>query len=452
MARLIESPWPDHGPPALPPPVTPDELRGRLGALREAAGPATVVVYGDREHAANLHWLLGFDPRFEEALLVLSQGGAALLVGNECLPYAEVSPAVAAGDVRAVHVPTLSLPSQPRRGLSLPDAVRAHVPEGPVTAIGWKPFGEGEAGEGASTLPGFVLDLLRARGPVEDRTGLLMDPGTGLRATVTAEEVARLEFAQAMAARAARRLVMGLREGMTDFEAVEEARIGGLPPSAHVTLATGARAFQGMSSPTGERVRLGSPLSFNVAHWGSNTCRAGWVARDDDDLPGAARGYLAAFAGPYLEAMSAWCALMVPGTPGGLVWERMMALLPFETFGVTLNPGHLIGTDEWLSSPIFEGSDLPIRSGMAMQMDVIPSHPAYGSTRLEDGYVVADEGLRADLGRRFPEVLGRCERRAAWMREVVGLAVPATLLPLADTCGVLPPFLLAPRSLLALRR
>ena len=30
-----------------------------------------LVVYGDREHFANLAYLTGFDPRFEEAVLIV---------------------------------------------------------------------------------------------------------------------------------------------------------------------------------------------------------------------------------------------------------------------------------------------------------------------------------------------------------------------------------------------
>lgn len=456
MPRLIDLAWPDHGAPALPPPPSLAELEGRLAALRArmaARGLGALAVYGDREHAANLHWITAFDPRFEEALLVVTGAGAHLLLGNECFPYAATSPLVAAGVVERHLVPALSLVSQPREGLRLPEAIARFVPRGAVGAVGWKYFGEADtdAPGSALALPAFLVDLLRGQGAVTDATDLLMHPGHGLRCIVDAAEVARREFAQAMAARAVTRMIHALREGMTDFEAVEAARIGGLPLSCHATFATGSRAFQGMSSPTGEVLRRGSPASLNVAHWGSNTCRAGWLAEGPEDLPEAARDYVDSFAGPYLEAMSAWCALMRPGTPGGQIWARMRAMLPLDTFDVTLNPGHLIGLDEWVSSPIYQGSDLPLRSGMAMQMDVIPSHPAYGSTRLEDGYVIADEALRADLAQRFPDVARRCAARAAFMRDAIGMDVPEALLPLADTCGVLAPFLLAPRRVLSLR-
>lgn len=458
MARVLRMDWPEFGMPEVP--AEPDlaEYRGRLAALRAAAaarGYGAMVVYGDREHAANLHWLTGFDPRFEEALMVVTPEAALLIAGNECLPYTGVSPLVAAGDVAVGHCASFSLPSQPRGTKRIADFLGEAVPVGSsVGAVGWKWFGAGEAEapELALDLPAFIADPLRAvAGRVENATDLMMHPGYGLRARVDAGEIARLEFANQMAALALGRMVFAFREGMTDFAAYQAAGVGGLPMGCHSTFACGDRAAQGLSGPTGQVLRRGSPISFNICHWRSNICRAGWLADDEDDLPEPARDYLDAFAYPYMEALSLWCSLMRPGVTGGEVWAAMQAALPFGTFGVFLNPGHLIGLDEWMSSPIFEGSDLALASGMAMQCDVIPSHPVYGSTRMEDGYVIADEALRADLAARFPAVAERIARRQAFMREQIGLAVPDCLLPLADTCGVVAPWLFSPRKVIVLR-
>ena len=42
------------------------------------------MIYADREHCANMAWLTGFDPRFEEALLIVVRGGdPVLLTGLE---------------------------------------------------------------------------------------------------------------------------------------------------------------------------------------------------------------------------------------------------------------------------------------------------------------------------------------------------------------------------------
>jgi hypothetical protein len=456
MTGLIRIDWPTTGTPALPPAPDRGELSARLAALRAAMagrGLAGLVVYGDREHAANLHWLTGFDPRFEEAVLVLTATDALLIAGNECLPYTAVSPLVQAGVVRVGHCSSLSLPSQPRGGRRLADWLGESLPQGAaIGVVGWKWFGPDEVDDPATALdvPAFLADPLRAiAGRAENATDLMMHPGHGLRARVDAAELVRLEFANHMAAAALARMVAALREGMTDFEAVAAAGIGGLPLGCHVTFATGARAAQGLSGPTGEVLRRGQPVSFNICHWGANICRAGWLARGAGDLPAAAQDYLEAFAFPYLRAMSRWCGLMRPGVAGGAVWAAMQEALPFDRFAVALNPGHLIGLDEWISSPIAEGSDLPLASGMAMQCDVIPSHPVWGSIRMEDGYVLADAALRADLAARFPEVAARIARRQRFMREVIGLEVPDSLLPLADTCGLIAPWLLDPGLVIA---
>lgn len=455
--RLIRIEWPDNGTPDLPPAFSLAEAEARLAAVRKAmegAGYQALVIYGDREHAANLHWLTGFDPRFEEAVLIVTPGDALLLAGNECLAYTVVSPLVAAGRVRTGHCASLSLPSQPRGSRRLSDWLDEIIPKGAtIGAVGWKWFATDELAPGsdpslALDIPAFLADPLRQRaGRVENATALFMHPGLGLRARVTADDIARLEFSNHMAAAALRRMVFALQEGMTDFAAVEAARIGGLPLGCHVTFAMGDTP--GLSGPIGDRVRRGVPASFNIAHWGSNICRAGWLARGPADLPASASGYLEDFVFPYARAMSDWCALMRPGVAGGAVWAMIHDRLPPE-FGITLNPGHLIGLDEWMSSPITPGSGIPLASGMAMQMDVIPAHAHWGSTRMEDGYVIADESLRADLARTYPNVARRCALRAEFMARVIGMKAPDSLLPLADTCGIIAPWLLDPAQVVVL--
>ena len=53
-------------------------LRRRLARLRQRMderGFDRLVVYADREHSANMSYLTGFDPRFEEALLIVGPDG-----------------------------------------------------------------------------------------------------------------------------------------------------------------------------------------------------------------------------------------------------------------------------------------------------------------------------------------------------------------------------------------
>ena len=87
-ARLAELSLPDFGTPAETPSLPPALFATRLDRFRarlERRGYDRVVVYADREHSANLSYLTGFDPRFEEAVLIVGvTGEPIILVGNEC--------------------------------------------------------------------------------------------------------------------------------------------------------------------------------------------------------------------------------------------------------------------------------------------------------------------------------------------------------------------------------
>ncbi len=121
MPRMITIDWPDHGTPGVPAEPDVTEYTRRLATFRAALarrGYDIGVVYGDREHSANIQWLTGFDPRFEEAVLVIAPDRALLLAGNECLPYTQTSPLVVSGAIAVGHASSLSLPSTRMRSFA----------------------------------------------------------------------------------------------------------------------------------------------------------------------------------------------------------------------------------------------------------------------------------------------------------------------------------------------
>ncbi len=69
-ARLADVQLPEFGVPdaisELPAPIYATRVERPRERLR-ARGIERLVVYADREHSANLAYLSGFDPRFEEA-------------------------------------------------------------------------------------------------------------------------------------------------------------------------------------------------------------------------------------------------------------------------------------------------------------------------------------------------------------------------------------------------
>ncbi|MFI4889177.1 MAG: hypothetical protein ACHQIL_01455 [Steroidobacterales bacterium] len=461
--QLIEVEWPEFGWAERPPVVTASELEGRLAALRagmDKEGLTHAVVYGDREHFANLAYLTNFDPRFEEALLIVARDGKPLIVvGNECEGYLGVSPLFTAGQLRAERFQTFSLLNQPRSASRQVRDIFASEGIGKgakVGCIGWKYFADSEHPDGAHAidLPSYLVDTLRTlsgRDAVVNATALLMHPAFGLRANCSVTEIAYFEYTNVLASEGMKQMLFGLKPGMTDHELASLCGYNGDPLSCHMTLVTEANRNQGLSGPVGARIALGSPLATNLAYWGSNICRAGWVANSAQDLVPAARDYVDAFAGPYFEVMAEWFGLLKVGTPGGKLDALIAEKLPFDRFGIFLNPGHLIHLDEWLSSPIYAGSDVPLRSGMAIQVDVIPSSPVYFSTRMEDGLVLADAELRRKLQALYPACFARCQSRRAFMTDVLGIDLPDEVLPLCNTPTIVAPFLLRPNQIFALR-
>jgi Xaa-Pro aminopeptidase len=405
-------------------------------------------------------YLTNFDPRFEEAVLVVKSTGTPLLVvGNECEGYLGVSPLYAAGKLRAERFQPFSLLNQPRDASRKIKDIFAGESIGAgarVGCIGWKYFTDSEHPDGvhAIDLPSYLADTLRdlaGRDAVLNATSLMMDPGVGLRAQCSPSEIAYFEYTNILASEGMKRMLFALRPGMTDTELCRHVGYNGEPLSCHMTLVTEANRRLGLSGPVGARIETGSPLASNIAYWGSNICRAGWVAGSADDLVPSARDYVEAFAGPYFAAMAEWFGLLRIGTPGAALSELIANRLPFDRFGIFLNPGHLIHLDEWVSSPIFPGSDIALQSGMAIQVDVIPSSPTYFSTRMEDGIVLADAALRARLRTLYPACFARCQKRRDFMIDVLGIDLPEEILPLSNMPAIVAPFFLKPNQIFAVR-
>jgi hypothetical protein len=87
-ARLAEIELPDSGIPDAQPEIPRATYEARIHRLQtrwEERGLDRIVVHADREHSANLAYLSGLDPRFEEAIFLLRPTDQpAIVVGNEC--------------------------------------------------------------------------------------------------------------------------------------------------------------------------------------------------------------------------------------------------------------------------------------------------------------------------------------------------------------------------------
>ena len=131
---------PDFGPVTADQPQIPAETyAARADTALKAAGTDWLVVYADREHFGNIMFLSGFEPRFEEALLLLGpKGKRVVITGNESESYT-----VLAGlpGVEVLRAQSFSLMGQDRtQNPRLVDRLKdAGIGKGQsIGLVGWK--------------------------------------------------------------------------------------------------------------------------------------------------------------------------------------------------------------------------------------------------------------------------------------------------------------------------
>jgi hypothetical protein len=455
-ARLAEITLPEFGMPDIEPLLAPALYTDRLARLRaamDARGYDVLVVWGDREHSANLAYLTGFDPRFEEAVLVVGGAGdPAILAGNECAGLAGAAPL----PMRVELFQDLSLPSQPRQASRpLADILRDEgIGRGRrVGVVGWKTYATRDLIE----APAFVVDeLRRATGPtglVENATDLLIDATDGLRATNEVDQLAAFEWAACQTSHAVRRVLTGVRPGMTERECAPLLGWTGTPLSCHLMLTAGPRARFGLLSPGDRPVGRGDPFTVAFGIWGALNCRAGFLVEDASELPEGVPDYVERLVGPYFEAVAEWYETLHVGQVGGALQDVIDRHLGDAFFGISLNPGHLLHLDEWVSSPVFRGSTVELRSGMALQCDIIPATGTpYFTTNIEDGVALADESLRAELAATHPDAWQRIGARRRFMQDALGIDLHPDVLPFSNLAAHLTPFILRPDLAMTVRR
>jgi len=450
QARLVDVALPDFGMPVteplLPPSIYADRLE-RLRAAMDERGYDHVVVWGDREHSANIAYLTGFDPRFEEAVLIVgpTHGPAsepAILLGNECYGLGEAAPLA----MRPVRFQDLSLPGQSRdRSKPLHDILSDEGVGigGRIGVVGWKTY----SSRATIEAPAFLVDeLRRSTGPgglVENATDLLIDPTDGLRVINEVEQLAAFEWAACQTSSGVRRVLTGLRPGMTERECAQLLNWNGSPLSCHLMLTAGARAKYGLLSPGDRPLERGDPFTIAFGIWGALNCRAGFLVEDPSELPDGTEEYIERLVAPYFAAVADWYGALHVGQVGGELQAIVDHHLGDAFFGVSLNPGHQLHLDEWVNSPVFPGSKIELRSGMALQCDIIPATGTpYFTTNIEDGVALADESLRAAFSAAFPDAWERIQARRRFMTETLGIDLHPDVLPFSNLAAHLPPFLL----------
>ena len=168
----------------------------------EGAGCDWLVVYADREHLANIAFLCGYDPKFEEALLLLGpRGRRILVVGNEGEAYALLA-GLPGLDIALAQ--SMSLMGQDRALKPDLAAILREAGMGrgqTIGLVGWKYFEPVEWDDATPGLfvPHYLVAMLsRIAGgsdALKEVTPVLMHPTTGLRSMIDVDQIALHEWA-----------------------------------------------------------------------------------------------------------------------------------------------------------------------------------------------------------------------------------------------------------------
>lgn len=436
------------------PAISGAEFEARIAALRKAVDAEWIVVYGDREHNANMIFLCNLDPRFEEALLVIGSGKPTLVLGKEDVGYVPIVPI----DVDVVLCPTFSLMGIDRGGGPILEEALKQIGIGAgarIGVVGWKALhpGEWNGRRPAIFAPAFFVDTLRDlagdSGSVVDVTAALTSPRTGLRTFASADQIAIFEWGASRCSAGVHAIIGAARPGASEHDAFRAVDWDGEPLSLHPVFASGPDVAVGLRSPSSRRLELGDAAVACIGRWGGNCARGGLVAGGAADLTAASEGYLERLAIPYWRAIATWYETLAVGVAGGKVFDTITELLAGEEFASSLNPGHLIHYEEWMDSPIRAGSDDPIASGMVIQSDIIPTGIRPGWTvNCEDTIAIADTELRGELEAKHPALWSRIRARQDYVRSTLGVQLRDEVLPLSCTVAYFRPFWLASGALI----
>lgn len=406
-----------------------------------------LVVYADKEHGSNFEYLTGFYPRFEEGLLIIKQSGeVALVLGNENLKMSKH----ARIDAKLYHTPYFSLPNQPMENERPLSEIFTEIGLNTAQKIGvagWKMFTPKKAdGQRMLDVPYFIIQALQeAAGQAKlwNACDLFIHGSHGARTINNANELAHYEYGANLASTRMLQAMNAVKPGLKESELGEMLNGEGQLNSVVTIAAAGTRFEKANFYPTHKEVQEGQPLSLTIGYKGGLSSRSGFVIEQANQLPEKQPDYLDRVVYPYFQAMATWLEKTRVGITGGELYQAIEQVLPKETYGWELNPGHLVADEEWMSSPIYPESNEELKSGMIFQIDIIPSVAGYQGTSAEECVALADEALQAEIKAQYPELWTRIQTRREYLRNELNISLSENVLPLSNTVAYLRPFFLA---------
>ncbi|ROS03967.1 M24 family metallopeptidase [Raoultella terrigena] len=424
------------------------ERKNKVLARMNEEGFDALVIYADKEHGGNFEYLTGFVPRFEEGLLILEKSGSAtVILGNENLKMANYCRI----PVILKHCPYFSLPNQPMDNEKSLEALFIESglnTRSKVGLVGWKMFtstlGDNKA---YFDLPYFIVEAVKnSTTPnvvLENAAHLFIRGDKGARSINNENEIAHYEYGANLASNAILDAMNAVEPGIRETELGALLAAEGQYQTVVTIAAAGQRFAKANFYPTYKKVERGNPLSLTTGFKGGLSSRTGFVIADESELPENQKDYLDRVAKPYFAAVVSWLENIKTGMTGGELYDLVESVLPKAQYGWHLNPGHLSADEEWMSSPVYRHSEETLKSGMIMQIDIIPSVAGYTGVSAEESVALADASLQKKIQASYPELWARIAARREYIRNVLHINIADEVIPLANTVAYLRPFLLA---------
>ena len=440
---LKDIPDPEHDHPQEPVILTDQTIEIRkhkvLEKMRES-GLDVLVVYADMEHGSNFEYLVGFLPRFEEALLALhSDGSAQLVLGNENINKS-VHSRIHAEPILCSY---FSLPDQPNDSPGkLKDILSGLDLENQNVGIaGWKKF---KSSQSIYEIPAYIFEAIKEICGAEhvwNATDLFIGEN-GARITNTPNEIAHYEFASSLAGDCMLDAMNLLKPGVTEMEVGDALSRFGQRNNIVTISAFGERFVKGNLYPTQRKLSIGDAISLTVGYRGGCSSRAAAAVECSQQLPPEQNDYFERLCVPYFNAVSMWLQNIRVGMRGGEIYSLIEEVLPKEKYHWHLCPGHTTAEEEWMSSPFYPGSTEVLKSGMILQTDIIPSIPGYYGTSVESTCCLANKSLRQHIAAEYPELFERFMKRREYIIKTQGIFLSEDILPMCSSMTYMRPFAL----------
>ncbi len=416
----------------------------------------TLVIYADLEHGSNFEYLVGFVPRFEEALLVVhSDRKNYMIMGNENIN--KVSKArIAAKPILSSY---FSLPNQPME-IDIPFKeilVRANITEGSkVGLVGWKNFtSKSEDNSKLYDIPSYIVDavkdIIKDENLIDNATRLFIG-NKGVRCINTVNEIEHYEFGASLAGDCMLKAMNTIELGIKETTIGEKLNALGQKNSVITIAAAGPRFIDANIYPTDKEIELADTISLTVGYKGGLSSRGGYAVRNEEELPDKVRDYVDVVVKPYYNTVVNWLENIYCGMRGGEVYDMVERILPKDKYHWSLCPGHLTSDEEWMSSPIYKNSNEILESGMIFQIDIIPSMSGYGGTSAESTVVLADVELREKIKQDAPRLYERMLKRREYLVNELNINLSEDILLMASTVAYLRPLLLAKDKAMAVKK